>query len=95
MTDAHPLCQDVHVPDYDLTRMRELGERYERMRAEADEVRLALVAEVEAAEAADVRQVDIAKASRLTRERIRQLRVARDKAAVETAAAKRTRKPAK
>lgn len=78
---ANALCQYVCMTSYDLTRMRELGERYERLRDEAEEVRVKLVAEIEAAEAADVRQVDIVKASRLTRERIRQFRIAREKAA--------------
>lgn len=69
------------MPDYDLTRMTELGERYQRLRNEADDVRAELMAEVEAAEKAGVRQVDIVNASKLTRERLRQIRVAKAKAA--------------
>lgn len=80
VTLANTVCQYVCMTGYDLTRMSELGERYERLRNEAEDVRVELVAEIEAAEAADVRQVDIVRASRLTRERIRQFRIAREKA---------------
>lgn len=77
------------MPDYDLTRMTELGERYQRLRNEADDVRAELMAEVEAAEKAGVRQVDIVNASKLTRERLRQIRVAKEKAAAKRAAPKK------
>lgn len=70
------------MTDYDLTKLSDLGEQYERLRAETDRVGKEVAAEVALAEAANVRQVDIVKASRLTRERIRQLRVARAKASV-------------
>lgn len=79
------------MTDYDLTRMAELGEQYQRLRNDADEVREQLMAEVEAAEKADVRQVDIVKASKLTRERLRQIRIAREKKTVEQAAATKAR----
>lgn len=61
------------MADYDLTRLAELGKRYERERAAAERTRALLVPEILAAKAADVPQVDIVKASRLTRERIRQI----------------------
>jgi RPA family protein len=79
---------------YDLTRMTELGERYQKLRAEAETmlkpIRAELMAEVEAAVAADVPQVDIVAASKLTRERLRQIRIAKEKAAAKAAAAKKT-----
>lgn len=58
---------------YDLTRMAELGRRYERERAAAEKTRADLTPEILAAVAAEVPQVEIVKASRLTRERIRQI----------------------
>lgn len=80
------------MPDYDLTRMSELGDRYQRLRSEADNVRAELMAEVEAAEKAGVRQVDIVNASKLTRERLRQIRVAKAVAAKKATPKKRTTK---
>lgn len=61
------------MTEYDLTRLAELGRKYERERAAAEKTRALLVPEIVAAAAADVPQVDIVKASRLTRERIRQI----------------------
>jgi hypothetical protein len=61
------------MTDYDLTRMDELGRRYERRRKAADETREELLPEILAALAAGVPQVKIVKASRLTRERVRQI----------------------
>lgn len=69
------------MADYDLTKLTKLGEKYERLRMQTDAVGKEVAAEVALAEAAEVRQVDIVKASRLTRERIRQMRVAREKVA--------------
>lgn len=67
------------MAEYDLTKLTELGNRYERLRTEADQVSKQVAVEVALADAAGVKQVDIVRASRLTRERIRQLRVAREK----------------
>lgn len=67
------------MAEYDLTKLAELGNRYERLRTEADQVSKQVAVEVALADAAGVKQVDIVRASRLTRERIRQLRVAREK----------------
>ncbi len=61
------------MADYDLTKLAELGEQYERERAAAERTRALLTPEIIAAAAAKVRQVDIVKASGLTRERVRQI----------------------
>ncbi|MEU4618858.1 hypothetical protein AB0G04_02605 [Actinoplanes sp. NPDC023801] len=61
------------MADYDLTKLSKLGEQYERERAAAERTRALLTPEIIAAAAARVRQVDIVKASGLTRERVRQI----------------------
>lgn len=61
------------MTNYDLTRLAELGRQYERERAAAEKTRAELTPEILAAAAAKVRQVDIARASGLTRERVRQI----------------------
>ena len=79
------------MTEYDLTRMRDLGKRYRQIRTEGDAVRAELMAEVEKATRAGVRQVDIVEASRLTRERLRQIRIAKEKAvAAQASSAKKT-----
>jgi hypothetical protein len=61
------------MADYDLTKLAALGEQYERERAAAEATRQRLTPEVVAAAQAGARQVDIVKASGLTRERVRQI----------------------
>ena len=61
------------MTDYDLTKLSDLGQRYERERAAAEATRALLTPEIVAAASAGVRQVDIVKASGLTRERVRQI----------------------
>lgn len=58
---------------YDTGRLTELGADYQRTREAHETARDALMPEVEAAIRAGVRQVDIANATGLTRERIRQI----------------------
>lgn len=67
------VCQDVGMSDYDLTRLADLGRRYERAREAAEKLRTEITPEIIKADTADVPQVDIVKASRLTRERVRQI----------------------
>jgi len=67
--------------DYDLREMEKLGAEHERLQAEIEEVRDRLHAEVLKAHAAGVRQVDIVKASRYTRDRIRIIVIKKGKAA--------------
>ncbi len=69
------------MTQYDLTKLDKLGAQYEQLRAEVDEVGKEVADEAEGARLAGVPQVEIAKASRLTRERLRQIRIAREKAA--------------
>ncbi|AYF31460.1 hypothetical protein CSH63_29245 [Micromonospora tulbaghiae] len=61
------------MTNYDLTRLAELGRQYERQRAAAEKTRAEMMPEILAAASAKVRQVDIARASGLTRERVRQI----------------------
>lgn len=61
------------MTEYDLTKLAELGQQYERERAAAEQTRALLTPEIAAAAAAGVRQVDIVKASKITRERVRQI----------------------
>jgi hypothetical protein len=57
----------------DTTRLAQLGTDYQRTRDAHEVARDALMPEVEAAIRAGVRQVDIARLTGLTRERIRQI----------------------
>jgi hypothetical protein len=61
------------MTEYDLAKLAELGRQYEQERAAAEKTRGLLTPEIVAAAAAGVRQVDIVKASGLTRERVRQI----------------------
>lgn len=56
---------------YDLREMEKLGAEHERLQAKVKDVRERLHAEVLKANAAGVRQIDIVKASRYTRDRVR------------------------
>lgn len=58
---------------HDTTRLTELGRKHQETRQAYEDARDALMPEVEAAIRAGVRQVDIVKATGLTRERIRQI----------------------
>lgn len=58
---------------YDATRLRQLGKRMQRLRDDTEALRPDLHAEILAALAAGVRQVDIVKATGYTRDAIRQL----------------------
>ena len=58
---------------YDTTRLAQLGKRHQKLREEAEAVRVQLAAEILAAVDADVRQVDIVKATGYTRDAIRQM----------------------
>jgi hypothetical protein len=70
---AYPLWHDAAMTDYDLTKLTSLGERHDRERAAVEKTRGEMTPEIVAAARAGVRQVDIVKASRLTRERVRQI----------------------
>jgi hypothetical protein len=61
------------MTEYDLSELADLGRRYKRERAAADKTRNLLTPAIVAAATAGVRQVDIVKASGLTRERVRQI----------------------
>lgn len=61
------------MTDFDLTTLAALGAQYERERAAAEATRKELTPQVISAAQAGIRQVDIVKASRLTRERVRQI----------------------
>lgn len=58
---------------YDATRLNQLGKRMRRLRDETETLRPDLHAEILAALAAGVRQVEIVKATGYTRDAIRQL----------------------
>lgn len=58
---------------HDTTRLHQLGQTHQQTRQAYEDARDALMPEVEAAIRAGVRQVDIVKATGLTRERIRQI----------------------
>ena len=58
---------------YDLTNLEKLGRRVERLRTELAELLPQMRVEVQAALDADVRQVDVAKAARYTRDAIRKI----------------------
>lgn len=59
--------------EYDVARLAELGKRYEQERAAAEATRKELTPEIVAAARAGVRQVEIVRATGLTRERVRQI----------------------
>ena len=73
---------------YDLTRLTELGELYKQQRAQAEATRQELMSEVKKAEADDVIQAVISRASGVSRERFRQIRIAEEKKAAKEAATK-------
>lgn len=58
---------------YDLARLTQLGRRRKRLLDQLEELRPEITAEVLAANAADVPQTDIVKASHYTRDWVRQL----------------------
>lgn len=61
---------------YDPQRLQQLGKKSQRLRAELEALRPELVAEIKAAAAADMRPVDIVKATGYTRDGIRKILIA-------------------
>jgi hypothetical protein len=58
---------------YDMMNLAQLGRRHQRLRADLEALRPQLRAEIRAAAAAGVRQVDIVKATGYTRDMVRQI----------------------
>src|SRR5258705_7163387 len=62
-----------HAMEYDLDRLNQLGRRHQRLRADLEALRPELADEIRAAHAAEVPQVEIARATGYTRDQVRQI----------------------